>query len=202
MQTRLTHVVVAFLLIAGLGLPSAFAGEKGGQRPLKDEGFRKAVMEDLHTFAQKQHETRRAHYEQQMEENRDFHKTLKGKSQADLIAAIKAHREQQFSENQDFRAQQEQRRVDFIKAEGQKENIAQERVDKVLARVEERYQEAMDFFDKRHVENMAFLDKLAATPGLTHEKLREELKAHFEARRAELRTFLEGLRARLKARGE
>jgi len=201
-------VLIAGVLALWCGAASAEAprkgdgprrGDRAGDRLERGE-LRKEFHEALEKFVAEQHERRKDHYEKQMEENRDFWKTVKADTPAGIVAALKAHRETQFSENKQFAAAQEKRREDFVTSFATEHNLPQDVVDKVLARIEERYQDAVAFFSKQHDENMAFLDKLAAQSDLTRESLKAALKEHYEKQRAENKAFLERFKDRLKAK--
>jgi hypothetical protein len=202
MRIGLILLVAAGVLAFGARNGTAEEQGKGerGKRAGERGEMRKEIRDEIEKFVAEQKEKRKAHHEQQMEENKAFIEGVKGETPQEIAKAIKDHRETQFNENKQFADQMQTARKDFITSLAANKNIPADLIEKVLARCEEAYKEFVAHFEKQHEENMALLDQLAAKNDLTKEALREAIKAQIEKQKAENKEFLEKWKDEFKKR--
>ncbi len=151
-------LILAFLIFCLP--PSLSAGEEGGYR----EGIKDRV---------------KAHHEQQNQENKAFHQSLR-QSEMDnsqKAVAVKKHQQTQYSENAAFREQLYKERVTYVQGN---DKLTDEQKQAVLQHVETQYRENVDFGAQQHQGNLNFIDELAGRTDLSPEQRKAEIRKHRE----------------------
>lgn len=163
--TRICGVV----LISVMAASTAFGGneERGGGGKGRGE---------IRRFRHEQKGTRMEHFEAQMEENRQFHETLKGKQPNDACLDIINHRTVQSGENSALMDGQHEAFVTFVADLMDEHEVPDDKQAERLAEMEERYQEIKSRHQERHNAAMDKLQELGGNDDLTWEELKAAMK--------------------------
>ncbi|GEM_PF-2064806 len=143
-------------------------------------------------FRQEQRDTRRAHFGQQHQENREFRKSLEGKTPAEKASAVASHRATQHSENTAHIQEMHDKKMSKLDerlAANTKLTDAQKT--DIKNQAESQYQEVKSHREQQFTENQAKLNELASNPNLTREEARTTMKSHLETQHAENKAFRE-----------
>jgi len=171
MRTNYWRLVGGMVLLSGMMALLAFAVEEneGGARGGKGR-------EAMRQFRREQMEVRRERFKVQMEQNRQFHETLKDKQPNDACSDIIKHRRRRYRGNTAFMDGQHKASATFVTNLMNKNEIPAERQAERLEKMSERYQEMRETHRARHKEVIVKLKELRSKEDLTWEELKAAMQ--------------------------
>ncbi|MCM8827099.1 MAG: hypothetical protein NC904_06240 [Candidatus Omnitrophica bacterium] len=124
-------------------------------------------------------------------ENKEFVKTLEGMSREQKILAVKDFISKQYEKNCAFRKKMYEEQRSFIKKQLNKNpNMPKMMKERMLARIDEDYNELKDFHAKKIEEDMEFLDNLLKDSSIDGQELNNKLQEFFKGQKLDAQNFL------------
>jgi predicted secreted protein len=191
---RRSALIVALSLIMPV---LSYAQDSSGQ----GGDFRAKNRQALQEFKYAQHKKSKEYTERGDEETKAFLKSIAGKSKENMLSAIKEFKTGHYIQNCAFREKMYQDWRAFVeRLLDSSPNTSPAMKERILAQVNQDYEELKAFHVQKQEENMAFIDKLKCDDSIKEEELTKALQDFFQSQKADAEKFIEQQRERSSAR--
>ena len=138
---------------------------------------------------------------EQKQEDKDFKKTLEGKSPEEKRAAIQQYHQAQSEKGKSFQRPVHDKQVAASKTKlVQNTKLSEAQRNEALASREKRYNEIRARGEQRRAENAAFLKKIASDPNMTKEQKQEAIRAYFQSQKSSRQTLRQQKKTGMKTK--
>lgn len=163
-------------------------------------------------FHQQQKAERKAHFEQQKQENEQFREANRNTAKEEKVERAVEHRKQQHEENKEFFQKQHEENMAFLKERlADAKRLTDEEKNEIISFFEQQYAENVSFREERFNDLIAQFQKIAMDETMKVDekkeaikamlsKWREATKAHWEQQKSERKEQIESLKK--KGEGE
>ncbi|MBU4200054.1 MAG: hypothetical protein KKG09_05300 [Verrucomicrobia bacterium] len=150
-----------------------------------------------------QTQERKAHFQQQKSENKEFRQGLKDIKGQDKTEAIVEHRETQYQENKGFIQTQHTENMAFLTERlANNKKLTDTQKSELTSFFESQYHENVSFRDTQHSANITYFTSVANDTSLTMDQKKAKLKAYFKSQKATTKDHIQQQQSERKAERE